>query len=69
MTRGLCDPSGDPLSGIAKTDHLAVCVSHVVSHRVTVNVQRATDVRMTHQALLHTYRSSDRIQPRAERVP
>jgi hypothetical protein len=45
-----------------------VRIGHVLSHRVSVHVHRGTDVSMTHQPLLHTYRSSYRIKPSTEDV-
>ena len=46
-----------------------VSVPHVCRHSITVQVHRGTDVRVTHELLLHAGRSTDRIKPTAVSVP
>jgi hypothetical protein len=46
-----------------------VRLPHIRRHSVTVQVHRGTDVRVTHELLLHADRSTDRIKPTAVSVP
>jgi len=50
------------LPSAARGGLLLICVSHVGCCRIPVGVHRSSDVSVTHQLLLHTNRSSDRIQ-------
>src|SRR5579863_8135291 len=46
-------------SGINREpNHFGACLSHLIRHHVSVNVERGLDVRVPHKSLLHRDRSS-----------
>ena len=44
-----------------QTHHFFMGFPHVRCSRIAINIHRGTDVRVPHESLLHTDRSTDRI--------